>query len=371
MKIPFNYLPLEFNKKYSNKIFSKWKKLIKSSEFTLGPFMESFEMELAKYVGIKYCLATNNGTDALILSLKAFGIKEGDEIITPANSFYATTGAIVAVGAIPIMCDVDDNYQICINDMESKISKKTKALLPVHWGGASPDMYKIMSIARKYKLKVIEDSCMAIGGKIKGKSPGTFGDIGAYSMHPLKSLNVMGDGGAVVTNNRKIYLWMKKYRNHGMVSRDIIEMWGVNYRMQPLQAIVAEQGLKKLNSVINLRKKNFDFLQKHLKDISGIISIPEEKKGFRETHALYMILCKKRDQLKNYLIKNSIEVKIHYPIPLHMQPAYLKKYKKIKLKNTEFQAKHLLTLPIHQFLNLNHMNFIVKKIKEFYDIEQI
>ena len=143
MKIPFNYLPYEFNSSYSKKIFRSWKSLIKSSEFTLGPFMEKFEKSLSRYVGAKYCIATNNGTDALILSLKALNIKDGDEVITPANSFYATTGAIVAVGAKPVFCDVDDNYQILIDDMASKITKKTKALLPVHWGGASPDMNRL------------------------------------------------------------------------------------------------------------------------------------------------------------------------------------------------------------------------------------
>ena len=328
--------------------------------------MEKFEKSLSRYVGAKYCIATNNGTDALILSLKALNIKDGDEVITPANSFYATTGAIVAVGAKPVFCDVDDNYQILIDDMASKITKKTKALLPVHWGGASPDMNQIMSIARLFKLKVIEDSCMAIGGKINRKSPGTFGDVGAYSMHPLKSLNVMGDGGAVVTNNKKIYSWMKKYRNHGMINRDEIEFWGVNYRMQPLQSIVAIEGLKKLNSVISKRKRNADYLSTNLSGIKGILNIPKTKKGYRETYALYMILCENRDELMNYLLKKGVETKIHYPIPLHLQKAYLDKYKKVKIKNVEHQAKHLLTLPVHQFLNDKHMKYIVNSIKDFY-----
>ncbi len=328
--------------------------------------MEKFEKSLSRYVGAKYCIATNNGTDALILSLKALNIKDGDEVITPANSFYATTGAIVAVGAKPVFCDVDDNYQILIDDMASKITKKTKALLPVHWGGASPDMNQIMSIARQFKLKVIEDSCMAIGGKINRKSPGTFGDVGAYSMHPLKSLNVMGDGGAVVTNNKKIYSWMKKYRNHGMINRDEIEFWGVNYRMQPLQSIVAIEGLKKLNSVISKRKRNADYLSTNLSGIKGILNIPKSKKGYRETYALYMILCENRDELMNYLLKKGVETKIHYPIPLHLQKAYLDKYKKVKIKNVEHQAKHLLTLPVHQFLNDKHMKYIVNSIKDFY-----
>ena len=203
MKVNYNYLPQEFKK--PNNIIKDWKKLIKSSDFTLGKFIQKFEKKFSKYVGVKYCISTNNGTDALILCLKALKISKGDEVITVTNTFYATVGAIVAVGATPVFCDCDDRYQISIIDIEKKITKKTKAIIPVHWGGASPDMFQIMKIAQRYNLKVIEDACMGIGGTIKNKHPGTFGIINAFSMHPLKSLNVMGDGGAVVTNNFNLY----------------------------------------------------------------------------------------------------------------------------------------------------------------------
>ena len=255
MKIPFNYLPQQF--KNINPIISQWKKLAKSTEFTLGPFVEKFEKQFAKYIGVKYCISTNNGTDALILCLKALDVKNGDEVITVSNTFYATVGAIVACGAKPILIDCDERYQIDIKQIEKKITKKTKVILPVHWAGASPDMFKIIKLAKKYKIKIVEDACMGIGAKIKGKSPGTFGEVNAFSMHPLKSLNVMGDGGMVTTNNNKIYNWLKKYRNHGMINRDKIEFWGVNNCLQPLQAIVALNGLKKLiillKNVITMR----------------------------------------------------------------------------------------------------------------------
>jgi aminotransferase EvaB len=368
MKVNYNYLPQEFNN--PDPIINDWRKLIKSSDFTLGKFVEEFEKKLAKFLGVKFCISTNNGTDALILCLKALNIKKDDEVITVANTFYATAGAIVAVGAIPVFCDCDDRYQILISDIEKKITKKTKAIMPVHWAGASPDMFKIMKIARKYNLKVIEDACMGIGGKIFKQSPGTFGNISALSMHPLKSLNVMGDGGAVVTNNSSLYYWIKKYRNHGMINRDNIDFWGVNNRMQPLQAIVAMHGLKKLKKVITLRKKNADYLDKKLFVLNNYVKLPKRPKNYLETYALYMILCQNRDKLKKYLEKLNIEVKIHYDKPLHLQKASrIFGYKKGFFPNAEKQSKQLLTIPIHQFLKRKQLDFIFNSIKNFYIIK--
>ena len=365
MHVPFNYLPYEF--KNNKIIFRDWKKLIKSTDFTLGRYMQEFEYNFKNYVNAKYCFGTNNGTDALILSLKALNIKKGDEVITVCNSFYATAGAIDAVGAKIIFVDCDSRYQINIEQIERKITKKTKAIIPVHWGGASPDMNYIVKLAKKHNIHIIEDACMGIGGKINGKSPGTFGIIGAYSMHPLKSLNVMGDGGMVVTNNKKIADWIKKYRNHGMINRDNIEFWGVNYRLQPLQAIVANNGLIKIENVIKKRNDNAIKLDLGLKKLYPNVKIPNRPNGYKETFALYMILCKKRDKLIKYLTKKNIEVKIHYPIPLHLQvPGTKLGYKKGSFPIAESQAASLLTLPIHQFLTNNQINFMLKSIRSFY-----
>ena len=177
-------------------------------------------------------------------------------------------------------------------------------------------MFRILKLAKKYKIKIVEDACMGIGGKIKGKSPGNFGDVNAFSMHPLKSLNVMGDGGMVTTNNNKIYNWLEKYRNHGMINRDKIEFWGVNNRLQPLQAIVALEGLKKINKVINIRNTNAKKMDEYLSKLHPNVIIPKRPHGYKETFALYMCLVEKRDLLKKYLEKINIETKIHYPIPL-------------------------------------------------------
>ena len=366
MKVPYNYLPFEF--KDTKKIFKKWKELIKSTDFTLGSKVNEFESKFAKYIGSKYCISTNNGTDALILSLKSLGIKRNDEVITVSNTFYATVGAIVACGAKPILIDCDDRYQINIDKIAEKINRKTKAIIPVHWGGASPEMDKIVKIAKKYKIKIVEDACMGIGGSVNSKSPGTFGDIGAFSMHPLKSLNVMGDGGMLVTKNKKIFNWIKKYRNHGMVNRDMIDFWGVNMRLQPLQAIVALEGLKKLDKTISKRNLNAKRMDKLLLPLFPNVILPKRQKNHKETFALYMILVNRRDQLLKYLHKNGIEAKVHYPIPLNKQKASKNLF--LNQKNfsiSNYQSKKLITLPIHQYITSRQIVYMVKKIKNFYN----
>jgi len=365
MIVNYNYLSEEF--KYTEKIFSEWKKLINTTEFTLGYKVNEFEKKFAKYIGAKYCISTNNGTDALILSLKSLGIQKGDEIITVSNTFYATVGAIVACGAKPILVDCDDRYQIDIKEIEKKINKKTKAIMPVHWGGASPDMFSIIKLAKKHKIYVVEDACMGIGAKIKGKSPGTFGIINAFSMHPLKSLNVMGDGGMISTNNKKMYNWIKKFRNHGMIDRDHIEFWGVNMRMQPLQAVVALEGLKNIDNVIKKRNKNAKKMDSLLLNLSPNLVLPKRPKGYKETFALYMCLVKNRDKLLKYLIKNKIEAKIHYPLPLNKQKASSNlKLNQKNFINANKQAKAIITLPIHQYLSKKQISYIAQIIKNFY-----
>ena len=370
MRVPYNYLPKQFEN--PEPFIKDWRGLIKSSDFTLGRYVEKFENEFAKYIGAKFCIATNNGTDALILSLKALNIGVGDEVITVCNSFYATTGAIVAVGALPVFVDCDERYQIDITKIERAITANTKAILPVHWFGASPDMHALMKIAKKYSLRVIEDACMGIGGKFNDIAPGNFGDCGAYSMHPLKSLNVMGDGGMVTTNSSRLYTWMRKYRNHGMIDRDNIEFWGVNMRIQPFQAIVASRCIKQLDKIINKRNKNAKLLDKLLYELKldEKIKIPPRNAHNIETQALYVCQFDKRDDLLTHLLNNDIEAKIHYPKPLHLQNASkLYGYKRGDFPVAEQQALKILTLPIHQFLNEKQIKYMANKINEFYSFK--
>ena len=363
--VPYNYLPEQF--KNRNDIFDEWEKLTRSSEFTLGPKVTEFEESFAAFVRAKYCIATNNGTDALILALKALGIRSGDEVITVPNSFYATTGAIIACGAIPVFIDVDSRYQMDAALLEGAITNKTRAILPVCWGGAVPDMEAILESAKKHNLVMVEDACMGIGGSHRGVPQGRFGQIGAFSMHPLKSLNVMGDGGMLVTDDENLYKWMLQYRNHGMMDRDHIDMWGVNMRLQPLQAIVASIELSKVPKIIEDRNKNADYLDSALSSLAPRVITPERMNYDIETYSLYMVLCEDRDKLLKYLQGKKIDAKIHYPIPLHLQEAAQNLgYKEGDFPIAESQAKNIITLPVHQFLDQRQLHYMVDCIQEFY-----
>ncbi len=365
MEVPYNYLPFEYEN--TTNIFEEWKELIRSTDFTLGYYVAEFEKIFAANVGAKHCISTNNGTDALILCLKSLGIGAGDEVITVTNTFYATVGAIVAVGATPVLVDSDERYQICISSLEAAINKKTKAILPVHWGGASPDMQSIVDIASGFGIPVVEDACMGIGGSILGKHPGTFGIVSAFSMHPLKSLNVMGDGGMVITNDDNLAEWMFKYRNHGMINRDNIEFWGVNMRLQPLQAVVAKHRLRDLEKTILTRNANAKFYDQALSELKKFITLPARPEGYKETFSLYMGEFSDRDNLKKYLEEKGVEVKIHYPIPLHKQKAANTNCITFgRMTKSESQAKSLLTIPVHQYLSSAQLEYACEQISNFY-----
>lgn len=368
MHVPYNYLPYEFAD--IEDIFRDWANLIKTTEFTLGSYVNDFESMFADYVGAKHCISTNNGTDALLLSLKALELGASDEVITVTNTFYATAGAIVACGATPVLVDCDERFQISVESVEQAITSRTKAILPVHWAGASPDMPALLELAKAHSLNIIEDACMAIGASVAGRKPGSFGQAGAFSMHPLKSLNVMGDGGMVVTDDDKIAEWMQKYRNHGMVDRDHIDFWGVNMRLQPLQAVVAMHRLSDLDQTIRIRNQNAGLYDHALEKLGDCVDLPQRNKNETETFSLYMGLFKERDSLSQYLNQNGIETKIHYPIPLHKQKAAQQQCRiSGDMPNANYQAEHLLTLPVHQYLVKEQILYTINCIKNFYGKE--
>jgi len=365
MKVPYNYLPMQFEK--TEKIFSEWKELIQTTEFTLGPAVEKFELEFADFIGCKHVISTNTGTDALILSLKACGVGPGDEVISVSTTFFASIGSIVAVGAKPVFVDIDERYQMNVNLIEAAITSKTKAILPVHWAGASPNIRDIMKLAKQYNLKVIEDACMAIGGVVDGVHAGTLGDAHAWSMHPLKTLNVMGDGGMVSTNDDELAAWMRMYRNHGMVDRDHNRIWGVNMRLQPLQAIVASHVLKTVNETVEVRNKNAATLDDGLKVLSEFVLTPPRPAGHKGTFSLYMAKFKRRDELLCYLNEKEIDAKIHYRVPLHLQEAAKGLgYKFGDFPMSESYGEEIMTLPVHQYLNNSQISYMLEMIKSFY-----
>jgi aminotransferase EvaB len=365
VKVPFNYLPQQFGD--AKPYLEEWERLAASGEFTLGPYVEAFEAKFANYVGARHCISTNNGTDALILALKAAGIGPGGEVITVTNTFYATAGAIVAAGARPVLVDCDQRFQMDAEKISRVVTKNTRAILPVHWAGASPDMNHILDVAEAHGLTVIEDACPAVGAYVDGKHAGTLGKLGAFSMHPLKPLNVMGDGGMTVTDDDTLAEWMRKYRNHGMADRDHIDFWGVNMRLQPFQAIVGSRVLDTVADLVKLRNRNARRLDEGLRQMPEFVTVAERFAGNIEAQQLYMACFERRDQLLRFLIGRGIEAKVHYPVPLHLQKAALGLgYKRGDFPVAEYQANHLITLPAHQFITAEQIDYTLETIREFY-----
>ncbi|MBI2770773.1 MAG: DegT/DnrJ/EryC1/StrS family aminotransferase [Burkholderiales bacterium] len=365
MQVKYNYLDQQFAEVEG--YFQDLRQLVATGEFTLGPFVEAFEKKFAAYIGVKHAIGTNTGTGALIQSLKAVGVQPGDEVITVANTFIATVGAIVAAGARPVFVDCDDRYQIDVNLIAGAITAKTKAILPVHWGGCSPDMDKVMAIADKHGIPVVEDACPSVGATVNGRKAGTFGKVNAFSMHPLKPLNVWGDGGIIVTNDDKAAEFLRLYRNHGMVDRDHIEIWGINDRLQPFQAVVGSRVLDTVEGLVQLRVRNAQLLDAGLKGLEAHIRPPARPAGNREAYQLYLATAERRDELVKFLISRGVEAKIHYPIPIHLQNcARDLGYRKGDFPVCEKQADEILTLPAHQHINEEQIAYMVSVIREFY-----
>ena len=365
MQVKYSYLDQQFAEVEA--YFQDLRVLVASGEFTLGPFVEAFEKKFASYIGVKHAIGTNTGTGALILSLKAVGVQPGSEVITVANTFIATVGAIVAAGARPVFVDCDERYQIDVTKIEAAISPKTAAILPVHWAGCPPDMDKVLEIANRYGIPVVEDACPAVGAKINGRFAGTFGKVNAFSMHPLKPLNVWGDGGIIVTNDNKAAEFLRLYRNHGLVDRDHVEIWGVNDRLQPFQAVVGSRVLDTVEILVEARIRNARLLDEGLKGLESYIRPPRRPAGYREVYQLYLVTATRRDELVKFLVSRGVEAKVHYPIPIHLQNAARDLgYASGDFPVCERQAKEVLTLPAHQHITPEQIEYTISAIREFF-----
>jgi len=363
MKIP--YINLSYKNKSKIELVNIFKKILESGSFVGGQEIKMFEKKIASFCGTKYAVALNSGTDALTFALHLCDLKKGDEVITPPNSFIASTSVIVHLGAKPVFVDVLEDQNIDPAKIEKAITKKTKVIMPVHLSGRICQMDKIIKIAKKYNIKIIEDAAQSIGSKFKKKRSGSFGYIGCFSAHPLKNLSAIGDSGFLTTNNLNVYKKVKSLCNHGMENRKIIKNFGYVSRMDNLQAAFLNYKLKNLNKIIKLRRKNAKIYHKNLD--KKFIKLPVENKNEFNTYHTFVIQVSKRDRLKNYLLKKGIQTAIHYPVPIHLQPAAKKfGYKKGDFKNTELQSKKILTLPVNENLNKNHIMNICKKINDFY-----
>jgi dTDP-3-amino-2,3,6-trideoxy-4-keto-D-glucose/dTDP-3-amino-3,4,6-trideoxy-alpha-D-glucose/dTDP-2,6-dideoxy-D-kanosamine transaminase len=364
LAINHNYLPQQFSD--CDVILQKIKKVVMNGEFTLGRPVDEFEKRYSKMVQTKHAVGVGSGTDALFLSLKALCIKEGDEVITTTYTFYATVGAIVTAGATPVFVDIGPDYNINPLLIEDKITDKTKAIIPVHWAGKPCEMDTINSIAKKHNIFVIEDACHGIQATYKGRPAGSLGDIGCFSFHPLKNLNVWGDGGIITTSNSKIADKLTLIRSHGLAGRDECLEFSYNSRLDTIQAVVANHVLDKMDVITDSRISNANYLDAGLSSITQI-TIPHREDHIKQVYHLYSIQCQNRDALKAYLVNNGVDAKIHYPVPMHRQPAakYLN-YKADDFPMAEQVAAHTLSLPVHEFITKNNLDTMINLIKSFY-----
>ena len=349
------------------KIFKEVEKVIKKGDYTLGNQVDKFEQNIRKLMGSKFAIGVGNGTDALYLVLKSLDIGKGDEVITTPYTFIATVASISTAGAKPVFVDVKEDYNIDENKIEKKITKKTKAIMVVHWSGRPCELEKLSKIAKKHNLKLIQDSCHAIESRYKSKHIVNFGDACTFSMHPLKNLNVWGDGGFIITNKKKLAQRLYLIRNHGLKDRNTCLEFSYNSRLDTIQAAVANYKIKnKLNRITNKRIHNAKKLDKLLKNIKQVKTV-NRLNYLKEVFHLYQINVTDRNRLMKFLIKHGIDAKIHYPTPIHLQPAA--KYLNHTVGDfpvAEKIAKTTLSLPVHEYIKEKDLINIARVINKFY-----
>jgi dTDP-3-amino-2,3,6-trideoxy-4-keto-D-glucose/dTDP-3-amino-3,4,6-trideoxy-alpha-D-glucose/dTDP-2,6-dideoxy-D-kanosamine transaminase len=364
MKVRYSYLKQQFNN--CPDLWKDLKSFVSTGDFTLGKPLQKFENKFANLIGVKYAIGVNSGTDAIKLSLKSLGIGNGDEVITAANTFVATVGAITEIGAKPVFVDCDDTFCMNVNLIEKAITKKTKAIVPVHFTGYMVRMDKLMRLSKKYKLPIIEDACQSILGEFNKKKAGSWGKSGAFSLHPLKNINVWSDGGIITTNDLKMYKRILLLRNHGLKDRDTVEINGYNSRLDTIQAVVGNWLLPKAKTIANQRIKNAKYYDQQFTKIPQI-TIPHRPKNNKIVFHLYIVFAENRDKLLKYCLKKGVEAKVHYPKPMYLQNSvkYLK-YKKGDFPVTDIHTRKIITFPCDQHLSSKELKYVVNTVKNFY-----
>ena len=365
LPINHNYLTQQFAD-FRN-IFEKLQDVVLNNDFTLGSAVDDFENRFANYHKSRFGIGVGSGTDALFLTLKALGIGPGDEVITAPFTFFATVGAIATTGATPVFVDVKlDGFNIDVNQIERVITSRTKAIVPIHWAGRICEVEDLKVIAKKHNLFVVEDACHAVAATRNGNFAGHFADAACFSFHPLKNLNVWGDGGIVITNSESLAQRIRLIRNHGLISRDECEEFAYNSRLDTIQAVIADHLFDKLEEITDARISNAKFLDKRLSKIAEI-NLHTRPRNLKEVFHLYSFICEDRDNLLKFLRSNGIDAKIHYPIPLHLQrAAAFLNHKYGDFPNAELITEKVLSLPVHEFIDEGHLDYMACKIEEYY-----
>lgn len=366
MSVPFFDITRQ-NKTQQAEIESAIATVVNSGRFILGENVSQLEKEVAAFSKADHAVGVASGTDALHLALRACGVKAGDEIITSPFTFVATIEAISYIGATPVFVDIEPNtFNLSAKLIEKKITKKTKAILPVHLYGQSADMVTIMALAKQYKLKVIEDSCQAIGAEYADQPVNSIGDAGCLSFFPTKNLGCFGDGGMVVTNNQNVADEIKVLRGHGSRKTYYYDLIGYNSRLDELQAAILRVKLKEVGRLADSRRKNAEHYYSRLKNISGL-QLPYQDPKAKHVFNQFTVRTSKRDALLEYLKKLGIGAMVYYPLSLHLQPVFsFLGYKAGDLPESEKAQNEVLSLPIFPELTENELDQVSSAVESFF-----
>ena len=339
--------------------------VLDSGWYILHEKVREFEKKFAEFCAVKNAVCVSSGTAALFLSLRALDIKRGDEVIVPSFSFIASATPIIEVGAKPVFAEIDP--RTCNVDPEKirrAVTRRTKAIMPVHLYGHPANMGPIMEIAEENDLYVIEDACQAHGAQYEGKKVGGIGDVACFSFYPSKNMTVCGDGGAVVTNDGKIAESVRKLRDHGRLDKYVFDLKGYNLRFNEIQAAI---GIKQLEKLPEWNETRRSIARKYNKALEGLVTTPIEEKWAKHVYHVYVIRTKKRDKLREFLSKQGISTLVHYPVPVHKQPAIISVLgEQPTLKITEKVATEVLSIPMHPRLTQREIEYISDNIEDFF-----
>ncbi|MEO5374334.1 MAG: DegT/DnrJ/EryC1/StrS family aminotransferase [Alphaproteobacteria bacterium] len=363
-KVRYSYLPQQFAD--PSEIFEELKRLVPTGDFTLGAPVAEFERRFARLIGVRHAIGVNSGTDALKLPLKALGIGHGDEVITAANTFIATVGAIAETGARPVLVDCDDTFCMDVGQVEAAITPRTKAIMPVQFTGEMTDMPRLMDIAARHGLPVVEDACQAILAEHEGRRGGTWGIAAGFSLHPLKNLNVWGDAGIIVTDDDALDERLRLIRNHGLRNRDEIAVLGCNSRLDSVQAVVGNWLIGQTEDITARRIANGAFYDQAFSAIPGL-RVPPRRANVKRVFHLYMVFAEHRDDLFRHCLDHGIEAKVHYPIPLYQQEG-LKPlgYPAGTFPVTDRHATQVISFPVDQHISRAEQELVVETVRAFY-----
>ncbi len=336
--------------------------VLKSGWYILGDQVKAFEYEFSHYVGVNYGVGVNSGTDALFLSLIALGVREGDEVITVSHTFGSTALPILFLGARPIFVDVaKGTYTMNVSQIASKITSKTRAIIPVHLYGNPAEISSICEIAERRHIPVLEDACQAHGAEYKGRRAGSFGMLSAFSFYPTKNLGCYGDGGMILTNEKDLYQRLRMLRQYGWKGRDDSRIWGTNSRLDEIQAAVLRAKLSHLNAWNERRRIHANLYN----DLLRGVDLPVEQSNGKHVYHQYVISTRRRDALKKFLAEKGIETGIHYHLPAHLQETFLNLGISVRLPVTEGLYRRILSLPVHPWLSEDDLQYVSASISEY------